>query len=223
MDRGYADVKYISVFNEEGQLYIIRGCSNVIVEYTVGDGKRRRIGLGRLPHREGVAKRYRNVIYHDQQKERVDVIVYRGKGFKEPWFLIVPPDCENILATKEVVEWYRSRMRIEVKFRDFKSCLGLRGLKLEVAKAEKMERLLVCLAIAYVLLIIMGDSSLAHQLRKDIEVLRRKRRHGTRRSLSVLTVALYMATDSFLLSLSNLMNLLSSLIRGAVDGLCSPT
>ena len=222
MDRGYADVKYISGFNKQGRLYIIRGCSNVIIEYNES-GKTGRISLGRLPHRQGEPRRYRNVVYHDKEKVLIDIIVYREKGFKEPWFLIVPADSEDVLPTEEVVEWYRSRMRIEVKFRDFKSCLGVRGLKLEVAKAEKIGRLLVCIAIAYVLLIVMGDSSLARQIRKDIEVLRKKRRHGTRRSLSVLTVALYMATDSFLLSLSNLMKLLVSILNSAVNGLCSVT
>ncbi len=222
-DRGYADVKYICTFNKQGQLYIIRGCSNVIIEYNSDGGKRRRISLGRLPHRQGKPRRYRNVIYHDKEKVLVDIVVYREEGFKEPYFLIVPASSEDILPTEQVVEWYRCRMRIEVKFRDFKSCLGVRGLKLEVAKAEKLGRLLICLAIAYVLLIVMGDSDLAWQLRKDIEVPRKRRRHGSRRTLSVLTVALHMATDSFLLSLSNLMKLLSSIISSAVDGLCPAT
>ena len=65
-----------------------------------------------------------------------------ARGFKEPWFLILPPGSDNLLTAKEVVD-------------------------------------------------------LAWQMREDIEQLRRKRRHGTRRSLSVLTVALFIATDSF--------------------------
>src|SRR5256884_2559081 len=47
--------------------------------------------------------RYRHVLYHSQKAEPVDVIVYRGKGFQEPWFLIVPPDSEAWLPTEEVV------------------------------------------------------------------------------------------------------------------------
>ncbi|MCL0076808.1 transposase, partial [Dehalococcoidia bacterium] len=219
MDRGYADVKYILEFNKEGVLYIIRGCSNVKVEYNQG-GKLKRISLGRLPHRQGQARRYRNVIYHGKERVLLDIIVYREKGFKEPWFLIVPAGTEEILPTEEVVEWYRSRMRIEVKFRDFKSYLGVRGLKFKVHKAEKMGRLLTCMAIVYVLLIVMGGSDLARHLRKRIEVLRTKRRHGTRRTLSVLSTALFMATDSFLLTLSNLMALLASMLSSSTNGLC---
>jgi len=219
MDRGYADVKYILDFNEQGVLYIIRGCRNVKVEYNEG-GKLKRIGLGRLPHRQGEARRYRNVIYHDKERVLLDIIVYREKGFKEPWFLIVPPGTEEILPTEEVVKWYRSRMKIEVNFRDFKSYLGVRGLKFKVDKAEKMGRLLTCMAIVYVLLIVMGGSDLAGHLRKRIEVLRTKRRHGTRRTLSVLSTALFMATDSFLLTLSNLMALLASMLSSSTNGLC---
>ena len=222
MDRGYANVKYILHFNRQQQLYIIRGCSNVKIEYNEG-GKFRRIGLGRLPHRQGQARRYRNVIYHDKEKVLVDIVVYRERGFKEPWFLIVPPGVEDILPTEQVVQWYRLRMRIEVKFRDFKSCLGVRGLKLKVDKAEKIGRLLICMAIAYVLLIVMGDSDLGRQLRKRIEVLRKRRRHGTRRTLSVLSIALFMATDSFLLTLSNLMTLLASILSSSTGGLCTTT
>ena len=222
MDRGYANVKYILDFNRKKAFYIIRGRSNVKIEYNEG-GKFRRIGLGRLPHRQGQARRYRNVIYHDKEKVLVDIVVYREKRFKEPWFLIVPPGVEEILPTEQVVEWYRLRMRIEVKFRDFKSCLGVRGLKLKVDKAEKIGRLLICMAIAYVLLIVMGDSDLARQLRKRIEVLRKRRRHGTRRTLSVLSMALFMATDSFLLTLSNLMALLASILSSSTGGLCPAT
>ncbi len=222
MDRGYAKVQYISDFNRQGLLYIIRGRGNVKVEYTEG-GKRYRTGLGRLPHGQGKVKRYSNVVYHDKEKILVDIVVYREKGFKEPWFLIVPPGREEIMPTEQVVQWYRSRMRIEVKFRDFKSYFGIRGLRLEVKKAEKISRLLFCMAITYILLIVMGDSDLGRKLRKEIEVLRRRGRHGTRRTLSVLSIALFMATDSFLLTLHNLMDLLASLLSSSVNGLCFKT
>jgi hypothetical protein len=221
MDRGYAKVQYISAL-KQGFLYIIRGLREVKIEYW--DGKKRRcIGLGRLPHRQGKAKRYRNVLYHSKKKVLVDIIVYRGKGFKEPWFLIVPPHKEDMLPTDEVVKWYRTRMDIEVNFRDFKSWLGVRGLKLQVKKAEKIGRLLVCLAIVYILLLVMGESDLGKQLRKEIEVPRRRRRHGTRRTLSILSIALFMATDSLLLTLSNLMKLLVSILSSSTQGLCCLT
>lgn len=218
MDRGYAKVKFISDF-EKDFLFIIRGCSNVKIEYRSSKGLRR-IGLGRLPHRQGRPKRYRNVLYHDKEKVLVDIIVYRDKDFKEPWFLIVPPGKEDILSAEEVVEWYRTRMNIEVKFRDFKSCLGVRGLKLKERKAEKIERLLVCLAIVYILLIVMGDSDLGEQLRREIEVPRKRCRHGTRRTLSVLTIALFVITDTFLLTFTELMKVFSTILSPLHHSFC---
>jgi len=220
MDRGYASVQYLSDFQKQEQLYIIRGCSNVTVEYQEA-GQAKRISLGRLSHRQGAATRYRRVAYHGKEKVLVDIIVYREKGFKEPWFLIVPAGVEDRLPTEQVVQWYRTRMRIEVTFRDFKSHLGLRGLHLHVAKADKIRRLLLCLAMAYILLLALGDCDLARQFRRQVEVVRRKRRHGTRRTLSVLTVALFMASDSFLLSLSNFITLLTSIVTSSAPGLCS--
>lgn len=214
MDRGYAQADYIESFSEKQQLYVIRACSNVIVEYMY-KGKYRRTNLQRLPYKQGRAIRYKNVKYHNKRKVVVDVVKYCKKGFKEPWILIVPADSENRMPSSLVVELYRSRMDIEVKFRDFKSMLGLRGLKLKVSRAAKIARLLVCIAIVYILFLILGNCELAQQFRKEIEVLRSKKRHGTRRTLSILTIAIFLISDSYLLDLPNLFTLLSSLIRSS--------
>ncbi len=76
--------------------------------------------------------RYRNVLLRRNKSELVDIIIYREKGFKEPWFLIGPAGVEDILSDDKVVALYRERMQIEVKFRDLKTHLGVRGLCLEV-------------------------------------------------------------------------------------------
>ena len=84
-----------------------RGRRDVIVEYKQ-DGQSKRKSLGRLRHRQGKAKRYCNIFKHpDKEKVKVDIVVYREKGFQEPWFLIVPAGSENILPTEVVVQWYR--------------------------------------------------------------------------------------------------------------------
>jgi hypothetical protein len=139
----------------------------------------------------------------------VDVIVYRERGFKEPWFLLVPSGQETLLPTELVVKWYKSRMKIEVSFRDFKSWLGVKGLRLKVRKAERLRRLLAGLVICYVLLLALGWSRLGKQLRGRLEILRKRARHGTRRTLSVLSIALMALTDSFLLSRANVISVLA--------------
>lgn len=217
MDRGYARVSLLIFCRKQGQLYIIRGRSHVKVQYQE-QGKVVQMSLGRLRHRQGEARRYRNVLYHGIKKERVDVIVYRERGFKEPWFLLVPPDSEDLLPTDMILSWYRARMRIEVSFRDFKSWLGVRGLRLKVRRTQRLSRLLAALAIGYILLLALGSSRLGNQLRKQLEILRRKARHGTRRTLSVLSIALIAMTDSFLLNQTNLMSVLAECLMRMREG-----
>jgi hypothetical protein len=213
MDRGYGRASLLLVCRKEHWLFLIRGRAAVIVEY-----QGRRMSLGRLPHRQGKACRYRGVLYQGREKEPVDIIVYREKGFQEPWFLLAPADSEEILPTETAVRLYRSRMQIEVSFRDFKSWLGVRGLRLKVRKAERLNRLLTGLAMGYILLLALGTSRLAQQLRREIEVLRRRARHGTRRTLSPLYLALMVAADPLLLSFSNLTQVLKASLRALRSG-----
>jgi hypothetical protein len=148
-----------------------------------------------LPHRRGRPQRYRHVLYHGRQAEPVDFIVYREKGFQEAWFLIVPPDSESWLPTEEIVRLYRQRMQIEQCFRDWKSHLGLRGLHLQVEKPQRLLRLLMAFTLAYLLVLLLGQDPLAEKLRPYFEVSRHQPRHGTRKVLSALSIALYLLAD----------------------------
>jgi hypothetical protein len=49
-------------------------------------GRRQR--LGRLPHRTNPPVRYGHALCHGQKAEPVDGVVYRKKGFQQPWFLV---------------------------------------------------------------------------------------------------------------------------------------
>jgi hypothetical protein len=193
-DRDYARVALIKDLNRGRQPFLIRGRGNVIVQAEVR-GRRQRISLGRLPHRTGQPQRYRHAFYHARQAEPVDVIVYREKGFQEAWFLIVPPDSQSWLPSEEVVRLYRQRMQIEQCFRDWKSHLGLRGLHLQVEKPQRLLRLLMAFTLAYLLVLLLGQDPLAERLRPYFEVPRRRPRHGTRKVLSALSMALYLLAD----------------------------
>jgi hypothetical protein len=213
LDRGYARVELIRDFNRARQLFILRAPGKVIVEAEVR-GRRQRLSLGRLPHRAGVPVRYRHVLYHGVKQEPVDLIVYRGPGFRDAWFLIVPPNSEAWLPTEKVVALYRQRMQIEYCFRDWKSHLGLRGLRLQVQKPERLLRLLMGFTLAYLLALLLGQDRFAERLRPLLEIPRRCPRHGTRRILSVLPVALSLLgderwRDSALLRLSRILSVLS--------------
>ncbi|OIO33993.1 MAG: hypothetical protein AUJ76_04385 [Candidatus Omnitrophica bacterium CG1_02_41_171] len=221
MDRGYARCSLLKTCRKKNWLFIIRGRREVIVEYKE-NGKICRKSLGRLKHRQGKAIRYSGVFYQEIGREKIDIIVYREKGFKEPWFLLVPANSEDILPTELVVEWYRARMNIEVNFRDFKSHLGVRGLSLKVRKAERLDRLLAVMVLAYILLLVLGVSSIGKRLRKEVEIVRRTARHGTKRTLSVLSIALMAITDTFLLNRTNLIKVLVDCLRSLTQNLSVP-
>ena len=140
MDRGYARAALLAQLRQAGIPYLIRGRRNTMVRLGT-----QRLILGRVPHRQGVAVRYPHVLYQDTKREPVDLIIFHNPTFKEPWYLLVPPDSARQLPTEEVVALYRQRMHIELTFRDWKTHLGVRGLRLEVDIAPRLERLLLAL------------------------------------------------------------------------------
>jgi hypothetical protein len=152
--------------------------------------RRKRISLGRLSRRSGRASRHSNVAYQDTAQEPVDIVVFHDPSFKEPWFLLVPAGSETQLPTDDVVQLYRERMHIELTFRDWKTHLGLRGLRLEVDAAPRLGRLLLALSIAYILAVLLGAGEIAQRVRTHSEVLRSKPRHGTRRRLGALSIGI---------------------------------
>ena len=212
-DRGYARAALLRHCNQLQRLYILRGRAGTRVEYQGKSCK-----LGELPGSSKRAVRFRNVRYHARQCVPVDVVAYHDPQFQEPWWLLVPPDCRDLLPTKTVVGLYRERMRVEQSFRDFKTHLGLRGLQLQVQVAERTGRLLLAFCIAYCFALILGASPEAEQARPDLEIPRRQPRHGTCRTLSVLTLSLLMLAHPRWRSLACRRLLL--LARRVAAGLC---
>jgi hypothetical protein len=185
LDRGYARASLLRYLHSLNIPFIVRGRRNTIVR--VDD---ERFSLGRLPHRVGRACRYTNVAYHLTSRVPIDVVVFHDPTFKEPWFLLVPPGSTAQLPTDEVVDLYRERMHIELTFRDWKTHLGIRGLRLKADIAPRLGRLLLALSIAYVLAVLLGAGPLAARVRAHTEVLRSTPRHGTRRRLSALSIGI---------------------------------
>lgn len=142
MDRGYARASLLKQLRLLNIPFVVRGRSNTIVRT-----RRERISLGRLSRRIGRASRRSNVAYQDTAQEPVDVVIFHDPGFKEPWFLLVPAGSQAQLPTADVVQLYRERMHIELTFRDWKTHLGVRGLRLEVDAAPRLGRLLLALSI----------------------------------------------------------------------------
>jgi hypothetical protein len=184
-DRGFARAALLRQCARVGRLYILRGRAGTRVEY-----QGRSLKLVELPAPRGQAHRYRGVLYQARERVPVDVIVFHDPSFQEPWYLLVPAHSEAVLPTAAVVALYRERMQVEHSFRDFKTHLGLRGLKLKVRVAERTGRLLLAFTLAYALALVLGSSAEAEPARAELEIPRRTGRHGTRRTLSVLSLAM---------------------------------
>jgi hypothetical protein len=58
--------------------------------------------------------------------------------------------------------------------------------------AERLGRLLLAFCLAYCLAIVLGEGPTGRTTRPALEILRRRPRHGTRRTLSVLSIAMLM-------------------------------
>jgi hypothetical protein len=187
-DRGYARAALLAEAEREERWYVIRGRAGTCVEY---QGQRQKLGA-LPPGPRGTAVRYVGVRYQARVQVCVDVVVVHDPAFTEPWALLVPPHSAKGLPTALIVALYRERMQVEHTFRDFKTHLGLRGLQLRVRIAERTGRLLLAFCLAYALAVILGSRPEAAGGRADLEIPRRTPRHGSSRTLSVLSVATQM-------------------------------
>lgn len=210
-DRGYSRAALLASSLREGRWVVLRGRAGTIVEWR---GRRRK--LGELPAPADHPVRYPEVRYHAHRRVPLDVIAVHDRAFAEPWYLLVPPWTRAHWTPAEVVAVYRQRMQIEQSFRDFKTHLGIRGLHLKVRVAERLGRLLLAFCLAYALLVFLGLTTAGQSARADLEVLRRQPRHGTRRTLSALSIAMLMLTHAR--HAQRALRALAALLRGWTQG-----
>ena len=94
---------------------------------------------------------------------------------------------------------------------------GRRDVIAEYREKEKIcrksLRLLADIVLLYILLLVLGVSELGEELRRKLEIVRHRARHGTKRTLSVLSLALMAITDTFLLNRLNLIKVLVDCLR----------
>lgn len=183
MDRGYARVTLLRHLLQEGIPFLVRAKKNVVVYYR-GQAK----ALSRFGVQTGKIQCY-CVLYHSKQKIPLRLIIFRGQGYKETWYLLTPQDIPS--SPKEIVDLYARRMSIEQGFRDWKTHLGVRGLIFYCDDpAPRLTRLLLAFSLSYLLCLALGASAEAPAVRAFVEIPRRQPRHGTRRILSSLSIGI---------------------------------
>ncbi len=219
MDRGYARIGLLMKLGLEGIPFLVRAQKNVLV-YRKGEP----IALGRLSVKPGQIQRY-SIRYHSKEKEPLDLIIFYGKGYQEPWYLLVPANTPE--SAEEIVALYAKRMSIEQGFRDWKTHLGIRGMVfVHDNPAPRLTRLLLAFSLSYLLCLALGSTADSQLVRAFVEIPRRTARHGTTRTLSVLSIGILklslpkFASQARLQVLAVIQQLLSG--QGLIAAIVSP-
>jgi hypothetical protein len=149
-DRGFGDQALYALLGLYGWDYVIRFRS--VIGVAVGDGELR-------PAREwlepsGRAKMFRDVRVTRDRAPVPAVVLVHARNMKEAWCLATS------LANKraaEVVSLYGKRFSIEEWFRDAKDIHFGMGLSAtHIRNAQRRDRLMLLVAIAYALLVLLG-------------------------------------------------------------------
>ena len=150
-DRGFADQKFFRFLDEElGFKYIIRIKSNTTIIYK--DIKNKASNWLKTDGRSLCLKKAFITLTEYPIKKFVAV---KDKGMKAAWFLVSNTD----LKTAEIIKSYSKRWKIEPFFRDLKD--GRFGMGLEqthIKSCERRDRLMLVLALSYLLLVVLGQA-----------------------------------------------------------------
>lgn len=150
--RGFGRTELARFCQNHGFDYVIRVEPNVHVRCASYAGK-----LVDYPVCKGICKLLRGVDYRQDEPARLNVVVRWVRGLPakrdECWFLVTSLDA----GPARISRLYGRRMTIEQLFRDHKSKLNGWSLRdTKVKHADRLDRLLLVLAIAYLLLCGVG-------------------------------------------------------------------
>jgi hypothetical protein len=151
-DRGFGRTELARVCQALGLHYIVRITPDVYVQCARYRGK-----LLDYPVKRGIRRVLKDVAYRRQQPvtQHVAVLWQRGlpKRRDEPWFLMTDLDW----PATTLAQLYGRRMTIEEMFRDHKSRRNGFALRhTRVKHPDRFDRLLLILALAYILLTGLG-------------------------------------------------------------------
>jgi len=151
-DRGFGRTELARFCQRQGFDYVIRIQPNVHVRCASYSGK-----LLDYPVHKGICKLLREVDYRQHRSVRQNIVVRWVRGLPgkrdECWFLMSSLSA----GPAQISRLYGQRMAIEQLFRDHKSKRNGWSLRdTQLKTAERLDRLLLILAIAYLLLCGLG-------------------------------------------------------------------
>jgi hypothetical protein len=167
-DRGFGRVSFARHLQAQGFHYVLRVKGKVWIDLPEHWGRLESLGL-----REGDSRWEPSVRYGKQHRFETALATRWEAGSKEPWYLItdVPAGLDAVMAL------YRQRMRIEELFRDQKNVRNGWALRqIQIRRKERLERLLLVLAVAYAILVAYGLLLESRRDARDWSSARRKGR-----------------------------------------------
>ncbi|HEX2174197.1 MAG TPA: IS4 family transposase [Dehalococcoidia bacterium] len=151
-DRGFGRTELARICQELDLHYIIRIKPDVWVETGSFRGK-----LRDYPVHKGMCRVLRDVVYRRRDPVRQHVVIRWVEGLPkkrdEPWFLMTDLGRDP----RSLSRLYGKRMTVEELFRDDKNRRNGWGLRdVQMTQAGRFDRLLLILALAYLLLVGLG-------------------------------------------------------------------
>jgi hypothetical protein len=104
---------------------------------------------------------YRGILFTNEQYGPVNLVVWWGKEYKEPLYLV-----SDLKSKTEACKFYKKRFRIETFFSDQKS-RGFHIQKSHISNPNKLARLLMAVCLAYIWIVYLGNLCMnigAHKL-----------------------------------------------------------
>jgi hypothetical protein len=155
-DRGFGRAELIEQCQKLGLGYLIRICNDVIVEGRAWSGN-----LKDYPLKRGDCRLWKDVRYRADALVTTHLVLRWKKGLQgakdQPWYLATSLAGSGPAAARQISDLYALRFDIEELFRDAKNeHLGWSLAKTRIRKADRLDRLILIAAIAYVLLVALG-------------------------------------------------------------------
>lgn len=161
-DRGFADQKFFRFLSEELKFhYIIRIKNNTQVSH---QQQRKKASEWLNPH-QAVQLKLAAITATAYPVEQV--VIVQDKGMKAIWTLV----SNAPLKTREVITCYAKRWKIEPYFRDVKSGRFGYGLReTHIQASARRDRLMLIVALSYVLLVMLGQAGERLGMDKKLKV-----------------------------------------------------
>jgi hypothetical protein len=155
-DRGFGRAGLIEECQKLGLGYLVRISNDVIVQGAAYTGNLKDYTL-----RRGECRFWKKVRYRADGLVTTNLVLRWKKGLvgkkDQPWYLATSLGARDRAAARQISDLYALRFDIEELFRDTKNeHLGWSLAKTRIVKADRLDRMILIAALAYVLLVALG-------------------------------------------------------------------